>query len=91
MGVSFQATGVGSQRRKYYDLFPSLLKTFSNSLANISSFSAATRSRRRLHSLGGEVPSSRALSPTHPSPLAASTVGAGFSAGPLNLKKDRVL
>ena len=28
MGVPFQATRVGSQRRKYYDLFPSLLKDF---------------------------------------------------------------
>lgn len=43
-GVPCQATGMGSQRRKYYDLFPSSLKTFSYSPANISSFSEARRS-----------------------------------------------
>lgn len=52
-GGAFPDNGVGSQNRKHYDLFPSLLKIFSYRVANIS-FSAAMRSRRRLHLLGGE-------------------------------------
>lgn len=87
MEVPFQARGGGEQEKEilYYDLFPSSLKTFSYSHANISSFSAATRSQRRLHSLGGEVPGfpSRTLPSAQPLPKLVSV------AGPINLKKDQ--
>lgn len=67
---------MGGRRRKYYDLFPSSLKTFSYSRANISSFSAATRSRRRLPSLGGEVPELSGLQTRVPLLSAAPPLGA---------------
>lgn len=91
MGESFQATGVGSERRKYYDVFPSCLKTFSYNPANISSFSAAMRGRRRLQSLGGEVRGRPARSPARPTSRRHLLPDLVSAAGPLNLKEDRVL
>lgn len=91
MGEPFQATGVGSERRKYYDVFPSCLKTFSYNPANISSFSAAMRGRRRLQSLGGEVRGRPARSPARPTSRRHLLPDLVSAAGPLNLKEDRVL
>lgn len=55
-GVPFHTENRGGKpEEETLEIFPSSLKTFSYSCANISSFSAATGSGRRLHSLEGEV------------------------------------
>lgn len=86
--VPFQATGGGKPEKEtlYYDSFPSSLKTFSCSRANTSSFSAATRSQRRILSLGG---ADRALlrAPL-PSVAASSRPKLVLEVGPLNLQED---
>lgn len=79
-----QATGVGSPRRRH---FPPPSRLFSYACANISSFSAATRSRRRLHSLEGEVPSPPALKPAPRLPgCCASPWPRSSAAHPLNFR-----
>lgn len=63
-GVPFRTgNGGGKPEKEALEIFPSSLKTFSYTCANISSFSAATGNRRRFHSLEGEVPRPPALRP----------------------------
>lgn len=92
MGVLFQATRVGSQRRKYYDLFPSLLKDFFQEscqhklpLGGYAQPASAPLSWRRGPELSG-------LESRTPLPVGSiSSRGRVSAAGPLRLKKDQVL